>query len=290
MSTERDMTRIVRSWLEDGVTVLPDRVLDSVLDQLPATHQRRPRWPAWRIAEMNSYAKLAIAAAAVVVVAVAGMKFLSATNGPGAESPTPSASVTATATPQPTAVARLPEGAVDAGTYEMGSGPTFLVTVPPGWVASGGMELRKQRDEPTEVALFAWSADLNVFTDACQSGDTEEPVGPTVDDLLTALRAQANSEISDPVDVSVGGVPGIKLQVSAPAGLDISTCFIGSLQVWRAGQGGWLSGVGLNDAPADVYLADTPAGRLAFSPHTEPEASAADIAELDTIISSIRFQ
>ena len=41
MSAERDETRIVRSWLEEGVTVLPDRVLDAVLDQLPTTHQRR---------------------------------------------------------------------------------------------------------------------------------------------------------------------------------------------------------------------------------------------------------
>ena len=41
MSTDRDVTRIVRSWLEEGVTALPDRVLDDVLDQLPATPQRR---------------------------------------------------------------------------------------------------------------------------------------------------------------------------------------------------------------------------------------------------------
>ena len=48
MSTERDVTRIVRSWLEEGVTTLPDRVLDTVLDQIPATRQRRAWWPARR--------------------------------------------------------------------------------------------------------------------------------------------------------------------------------------------------------------------------------------------------
>ncbi len=37
MSTERDVYRIVTSWLEEGVTVLPDRVLDAVIDQLPST-------------------------------------------------------------------------------------------------------------------------------------------------------------------------------------------------------------------------------------------------------------
>ena len=45
MSTDRDVTRIVRSWLEEGATALPDRVLDAVLDQVPSTSQRRPRWP-----------------------------------------------------------------------------------------------------------------------------------------------------------------------------------------------------------------------------------------------------
>ena len=42
MSTERDTTRIVRSWLEVGATALPDRVLDAVLDQLPRPHSAVP--------------------------------------------------------------------------------------------------------------------------------------------------------------------------------------------------------------------------------------------------------
>ena len=46
MSAERDETRIVRSWLEEGVTVLPDRVLDAVLDQVPATPSAEPA--GWR--------------------------------------------------------------------------------------------------------------------------------------------------------------------------------------------------------------------------------------------------
>ena len=55
MSTDRDVTRIVRSWLEEGVTALPDRVLDSVLDQVPATPQRRVTWwPARRLPAMNN--------------------------------------------------------------------------------------------------------------------------------------------------------------------------------------------------------------------------------------------
>ena len=54
MHSDRDTTRIVRSWLEEGVSALPDRVLDAVLDQVPATRQRRPWWPARRFADMDS--------------------------------------------------------------------------------------------------------------------------------------------------------------------------------------------------------------------------------------------
>jgi hypothetical protein len=54
MSSDRELTRIVRSWLEDGVNALPDRVLDDVLVQLPVTSQRRPWWRAWRKNLMNS--------------------------------------------------------------------------------------------------------------------------------------------------------------------------------------------------------------------------------------------
>ena len=101
MSTDRETTRIVRSWLEEGVTALPDRVLDAVLDQLPATPQRRSWWPTWRSNRMNTYAKLLAAAAAVLVVAVVGYQFLPRAGGPGGQptiTPSPSAALLARGT------------------------------------------------------------------------------------------------------------------------------------------------------------------------------------------------
>ncbi len=99
MSTDRDVTRIVRSWLEDGAIALPDRVLDNVLDQLPATSQRRARWPAWRLREMNSALKLAIAAAAVVVVAIVGINLLPRSGGVGVPAPSPTSGPTQSPSP-----------------------------------------------------------------------------------------------------------------------------------------------------------------------------------------------
>ena len=100
MSTERDATRIVRSWLEEGVTALPDRVLDLVLDEIPTTPQRRPWWPSRRFAHVNKYAQAAIVAVAVLVVAVVAYRLLPGVSGPGGQtsaSAVPSASPAALA-------------------------------------------------------------------------------------------------------------------------------------------------------------------------------------------------
>ena len=91
MSTDRDVERIVRSWMDEGVTQLPDRVLDLVLDQLPATPQRRPSWLARRTPTMNNYARLGLVAAAVLAVVIVGIGlFGKSVNVGPASSPTPS--------------------------------------------------------------------------------------------------------------------------------------------------------------------------------------------------------
>ena len=103
MTAERDTERIVRSWLELGATRLPDHILDGVLDQLPATPQRRPWWPAWRFAQMNVSLKLAMGAAAIVLVALIGYNLLPGRSDSGVGGP--EASPTASPTPTPIAPA-----------------------------------------------------------------------------------------------------------------------------------------------------------------------------------------
>ena len=91
-TTDRDTTRIVRSWLDDGATRLPDRVLDAVLDQVPATPQRRATWwPVRRLTTMNNAVKYGLAAAVVAIAALLGFNYLVAPNigSPGLGDPTP---------------------------------------------------------------------------------------------------------------------------------------------------------------------------------------------------------
>jgi hypothetical protein len=85
MSLERDTTRIVRSWLENGSTALPDRVLDAVLSELPSTPQRRLLWSPRRTTTMA----IRIAAlAAILLLALVGAAVIG-TSGTGPRAPSP---------------------------------------------------------------------------------------------------------------------------------------------------------------------------------------------------------
>ena len=151
MSTDRDVTRVVRSWLEEGVTALPDRVLDAVLDQLPATPQRRVLWPARRFFAMHTTSRIAAVAGALAVVAVVALIAFPRASGPG-QAPSSSAPSTgpiasplaavpgtsanaASPTPSPSpSPARFPDGPLGAGTYTT---QPFAGTPPGGGLCTG---------------------------------------------------------------------------------------------------------------------------------------------------------
>ncbi len=72
MKPDRDATRIVRSWLENGATQLPDRVLDDVLQEIPAIPQRRRSRGGATLPQLNRAAQVGLAAAAVLLVVADG--------------------------------------------------------------------------------------------------------------------------------------------------------------------------------------------------------------------------
>lgn len=220
MSTDRDVQRIVESWLEEGVTQLPDRVLDSVLDQLPATPQRRATW---RMARTSPLLKITVrlAVAAAVVLALAfGIRVLSGPNvGTNAE-PTP------TPTPGPSASPISRPGAtwpLDAGTYSLPDFPLGITfTVPPGWHSCSDSLVEQSVcltpvDSTLDVRLSFLIVE-DVVADPCRPG--AEPlvprVGPSVDDLVVAISNLAGFEADAPADLVVDGYAGKEFTLSAP--------------------------------------------------------------------------
>jgi hypothetical protein len=215
MSSERDVTRVVESWLEEGPALLPDPILDAVVDQLPATHQRRAGWLARRSPIMNSnIARLGLAAAAVVAAAVLGFSLLrgaSNVGGPGATAtPSPRATALTSPTPESSQIGWL-SGDVAPGRYDVEvNGIAFSFAVAEsGWGIDPNYGMLERGPHPPSDPAYRWIAFFNDFdqvaTDPCNG--LAETVGPTVDDFATALTTIPGTDAEGPTDVTVGGLP-----------------------------------------------------------------------------------
>ena len=318
MSTDRDVTRIVRSWLEDGPTALPDRVLDSVLDRLPATSQRRARWPARRFREMNSFAKFALAAAAVVVVALVGINLLPRSGGVGGSgqtlSPSPTPSLTASPSPSPSpSPARIPDGPLAAGTYTTqpfaGSGGLcagqagcteagaeddsihITFTVPDGWSGFTGSVLPSVESySPPGGAALLFMRGGWLYSQLCEGPGPDIPTGTTVDEFVTALVDHPDLDVTSPVDVTLGGYSGQYLELRAPA--NTTTDELGPEPggcnyyfVWEPG----IYAQGPN-ALWRIWVLDVDGVRVVVRSDTHPGTTAAIMAQLTAIVDSIQIE
>lgn len=285
MSTDRETTRIVRSWLEDGVTRLPDSVLDSVLDELPSTHQRRATWwPAWRFISMNSAAKFGLVAAAVAVAAVLGFNTLVAPNlgGPGLVDPSPIPS----ASPQPLGDQPLDPGPVIATGFGASESVTFRFTVPEGWVGFGGVGVLPVTgtEAPGGMGIGLGEVNAGLFSDPCGWAASDEvPVGPTVADLANAFVEQASYESSTPVDVTLGGYVGKRVELHLPS--DVESCDNGEFYPWV----GSIYAQG-PDNIWDVWILDVEGDRVVVLATRFPGTSAEDRAEQQAIVDSISIE
>jgi hypothetical protein len=307
MSTDRDVTRIVRSWLEEGATALPDRVLDTVLDRLPATPQRRSWWPARRFGEMNTFAKFAIAAAAVVVVALVGINLLPKSGGiggPGASaSPTPSASSSSAPSSSPIpSPPTVHDGALSPGTYVIGpaGSDSFLecptaapgctdtvrvgLTVPDGWagVDNDSIWLTVEGNDPPAGAGLLVTRGAGLSSDPCRPVPSAEvAVGSTAEEFASALAAHPLLDVTTPVDVTLAGYSGRYVDLQVPS--DLSGC-----DVYRPWEPGLYA-----QGPAQrwhLWILEVGGQRVVVQSTDYAGTSEQDRTELQGIVDSIQFQ
>ena len=155
MTTPRNPDSLLAAYMADGIDVLPDRVVDAVLDEAHRTRQRVVFGPR-RTPVMNSTFKVILAAAAVIAVVVAGISLLprndAAVGGPSSASPSAGPSTGPSAVPSP-ASSEFPgvSDAVAPGTYMWAAGGTtpadITFTVPAGWSSRYGIP-HKDRGGP----------------------------------------------------------------------------------------------------------------------------------------------
>jgi hypothetical protein len=288
MSTDRDTTRIVRSWLEEGVTALPDRVLDTVLDQLSTTHQRRSWWPPRRMSQMHGYTRLAIGAAVVLVAAIAGYSLLPRSGSVGNPGTSPS--------PAPTA-GPLPSGSMAAGAYLV-SDPTltlipYTLTVPSGWIGGDGAR-RGDDSVGNGVRLTTWII-TDVYRNSCHWMGTLLQVHDTAT-LVAALSAQLGPTHTTPVTTTIGGLSATKMTITLDPAFDISPCdhsvtpHPGVVRLWP--DPGPNEGGGFPITPGQsttIYAISAKGGVMVLMTVQRNDSPAADVGTLQQILDSVQF-
>jgi len=226
MTTEHDpRTRIVLSWLREDAHENPERLLLRALDEVDATPQRRSWWPARRFPAMNTFAKVLVATAAVVAVAVVGVNLLPG-NQTGAGGPPPTASPSAPPPSPSPSPSPTPEPTASLVAHTLKDGEiTFAFTAPPSWEPFGELGVWIDQNAPPDGANVFFYRGGDVYSEPCltdEEADPDVPVGPTVDDFVTALVDHPSLNVTAPVDVTLAGYSGTYLDLQVP--VDINAC------------------------------------------------------------------
>jgi hypothetical protein len=217
-----------------------------------------------------------------------------ATSGPPASAPPTTPSSTGGATETPFADSTEPV-AVEAGTYRIQKSAwsvvDFTVTFPQGWAVQYGNVFFKQSDTDGVLGLDAAVVD-RIYADACEGSNGElMQVGPSVDDLATALHEQAGPMASDPVATTVGGYAATRIDLTVPKGFDLKACNVKGigLEIWYSAPAD-KHFVLLPDVLASVYIVDVDGQRQVFMTQYPSATSDKDLRELQAVIDSIHIE
>ena len=222
MTNDRQIERLLDSWFADGPMTAPDRVIDDVAARITRQPQR-PAWrlQPWRFPAMSSPLKLILIGAALIAALAAGAVLV------GGGSRSEAVVVAPTAIPVPTPVPPpLPNGSLAPGTYTAHPLPgwRWKITVPDGWVGSDDWFVSYDiAPDVHEVSVGGPNVNAGVPADSCAPADTTPAA--SVAEFIAAVQARDDWTVSAPVDVTVGGYSGSRIDLEVPAG---STCADGS--------------------------------------------------------------
>jgi hypothetical protein len=142
----------------------------------------------------------------------------------------------------------------------------------------------------------------NVVRDGCRDhSPADPPVGPTVDDLATALSDLAPFDVtSPPSDVSIYGYRGKHLELTVPDlpvegegdSREFARCIDGNLKSWispkaLAGAFYGYTGPGYTE---EFWILDVEGTRLVIAAERSPGSPRKDLAEQRAILDSIRIE
>ena len=171
---------------------------------------------------------------------------------------------------------------------------TFTLTEPWEWFGNSLFPERPGPGGPGGIAIqFLDVASLNQDPCHWRGTDGDVDAGTTVSDLVAALRAQTAYAASDPVEVTIGGYSGQRVDIPGPtepfnSGGGAPACDEAVVRLWNTTEHGesaiYLQG------PANRWQAnilDVDGTRLVVVAQDFPGTKAADRARLDAVLESI---
>ncbi len=269
MTTPRDPDSLLSAYLTDGIDVLPDRVVDAVLGEAHRTRQRVVFGPR-RTPVMNSTFKVILAAAAVIAVVVAGITFLprndAAVGGPSSSPPT------ASPVPSPSQQAeRMALG---------GTNQHFSVDLPEGW--ENNEWVANNHPLGGDTSFIVGLVD-NTFEDPCLHIQRNPKVGPTAEDLATALGEIPGTTASEPVQTTIAGYDATYVEVTHPGPPPCDEF------VWYQESPGEYWWVLEADERFSVWIFEVDGQRVAIGARSYPGTSQQAKDELRDILDTIVF-
>ena len=231
MTFEHDTERLLDTWLADGPTVAPDRVLAIATARIERQRQR-PAWRLqdWRLRTMSTPARLAALVGALLIAALAGSLVL--TGGGGR-----AAGAFPALTPSPTAspAAATRRVAWTRATTSCAGRPSdpmaFAITAPGGWTGYGGFFI----GGPHKLAAIRPASasrstdDPEVVTDPCDASvhsPSPSAGAPSVDELVAALSARQDLGVSGVIDTQLAGYSGKRVDLQLPGNLSCGNQYV----------------------------------------------------------------
>lgn len=241
---------------------------------------------------MNTFAKALVATAAVVAVAVAGVNLLPGSQtgpgGPGSLAPTASSSASPLPSPSPQPTASLVAHTLRPCCLEdnpSAAAMTYTIMAPKSWepYEDLGVWPIGQGNDPPNGAFLGLYPGGDVFSEPCLTNSeagADVPVGPTVDDLVTALVDHPSLDVTDPVGVTIAGYSGTYLDLTVPD--DIGECvryFAMDHHIYAQGPGQrW-----------HMWILDVDGTRVVVETNDYPGTPPERLAEMQAMIESLEI-
>jgi hypothetical protein len=166
--------------------------------------------------------------------------------------------------------------------------PLAVVDLPEG--LNGGGEYIWSSPEDGGWILGYWTVD-GVYLDPCTRKGTFDTRGLKFPDIwVEALAAQRRTETSRAVPVTLGGYDGIYVELTAPAGLDYSTCREERLTIFETTTKGghhWIADPGVVER---YWVLDVDGERVVLTGAVSPETTASQTDQLTRIVESVQFE